>query len=176
MGAFICCWFPFFVLNCAVPFCPGPESPDTGKGPLCVSEKTFDVFVWIGWSNSSLNPIIYAFNADFRDAFLRLLGCRRGERWSVMSTAVETMLASNEAGSHTQDRSLSTDMGVAYVSGVATNTVRVSEDGGDTVIRTLPLFHRRDTITDHVCDNEDCKTDGDLGLKCVDTHPPTIIN
>uniref|UniRef100_A0A4W6BQ57 D(1B) dopamine receptor n=1 Tax=Lates calcarifer TaxID=8187 RepID=A0A4W6BQ57_LATCA len=65
MGVFVCCWLPFFILNCALPF-----------WPYCVSEKTFDVFVWIGWSNSSLNPVIYAFNADFRDAFLRLLFCR----------------------------------------------------------------------------------------------------
>uniref|UniRef100_A0A8C9ZTS9 D(1B) dopamine receptor n=1 Tax=Sander lucioperca TaxID=283035 RepID=A0A8C9ZTS9_SANLU len=73
MGVFVCCWLPFFVLNCALPFCTGPEDQ---RGPYCVSEKTFDVFVWIGWSNSSLNPVIYAFNTDFRDAFLRLLRCR----------------------------------------------------------------------------------------------------
>nr|XP_055062663.1 D(1) dopamine receptor [Misgurnus anguillicaudatus] len=67
MGVFVCCWFPFFVLNCAVPFCQEPN---------CVSEETFNVFVWFGWCNSSLNPIIYAFNYDFRDAFARLLCCR----------------------------------------------------------------------------------------------------
>uniref|UniRef100_A0A3B4H4B9 D(1B) dopamine receptor n=1 Tax=Pundamilia nyererei TaxID=303518 RepID=A0A3B4H4B9_9CICH len=76
MGVFVCCWLPFFILNCALPFCPGPAAPAAQRGPYCVSEKTFDVFVWIGWSNSSLNPVIYAFNADFRDAFLRLLRCR----------------------------------------------------------------------------------------------------
>uniref|UniRef100_A0A3Q1JCQ4 D(1B) dopamine receptor n=1 Tax=Anabas testudineus TaxID=64144 RepID=A0A3Q1JCQ4_ANATE len=75
MGVFVCCWLPFFVLNCALPFCPGAEAPGVHRGAYCVSEKTFDVFVWIGWSNSSLNPIIYAFNADFRDAFLCLLRC-----------------------------------------------------------------------------------------------------
>uniref|UniRef100_A0A3Q2P502 D(1B) dopamine receptor n=1 Tax=Fundulus heteroclitus TaxID=8078 RepID=A0A3Q2P502_FUNHE len=76
MGVFVCCWLPFFILNCALPFCPGPGAPGAHRGPCCVSEKTFDIFVWIGWSNSSLNPVIYAFNADFRDAFLRLLRCR----------------------------------------------------------------------------------------------------
>ncbi|GLD72905.1 D(1) dopamine receptor [Lates japonicus] len=30
-----------------------------------------------GWANSSLNPIIYAFNADFHKAFCILLGCHR---------------------------------------------------------------------------------------------------
>lgn len=67
MGVFVCCWLPFFVLNCLVPFCGQPSA--------CVSDATFNVFVWFGWANSSLNPIIYAFNADFRKVFSRLLGC-----------------------------------------------------------------------------------------------------
>nr|CAA06542.1 dopamine D1x receptor [Myxine glutinosa] len=71
MGVFVCCWLPFFVLNCTVPFC------SSGGGLPCVSRTTFEVFVWFGWANSSLNPIIYAFNADFRRAFASLLGCRR---------------------------------------------------------------------------------------------------
>uniref|UniRef100_A0A8C6WHS6 G-protein coupled receptors family 1 profile domain-containing protein n=1 Tax=Neogobius melanostomus TaxID=47308 RepID=A0A8C6WHS6_9GOBI len=60
MGVFVFCWLPFFVLNCTVPFCDPP----------CVSDTTFTVFVWFGWANSSLNPVIYAFNADFRRAFI----------------------------------------------------------------------------------------------------------
>ncbi|KAM3864871.1 D(1) dopamine receptor-like [Diretmus argenteus] len=107
MGVFVCCWFPFFVLNCALPFCPGPGSPGAPRGPYCVSEKTFDVFVWIGWSNSSLNPVIYALNADFREAFLRLLGCWEGGCWPTVSAAAaaaaETVVASNEAASPKQD-------------------------------------------------------------------------
>uniref|UniRef100_UPI00358EC7F7 D(1B) dopamine receptor-like n=1 Tax=Myxine glutinosa TaxID=7769 RepID=UPI00358EC7F7 len=71
MGVFVCCWLPFFVLNCTVPFC------SSGGGLPCVSRTTFEVFVWFGWANSALNPIIYAFNADFRRAFASLLGCRR---------------------------------------------------------------------------------------------------
>lgn len=73
MGVFVCCWLPFFILNCMVPFC---EADDTMDFP-CISSTTFDVFVWFGWANSSLNPIIYAFNADFRKAFSILLGCHR---------------------------------------------------------------------------------------------------
>lgn len=71
MGVFVCCWLPFFILNCMVPFCEPNESVDF----LCINPTTFDVFVWFGWANSSLNPIIYAFNADFRKAFSTLLGC-----------------------------------------------------------------------------------------------------
>ncbi|XP_028315348.1 D(1) dopamine receptor-like [Gouania willdenowi] len=74
MGVFVCCWLPFFILNCMVPFC----EQSSGKEAFpCISPTTFDVFVWFGWANSSLNPIIYAFNADFRKAFSILLGCHR---------------------------------------------------------------------------------------------------
>lgn len=72
MGVFVCCWLPFFILNCMVPFCEPNESVDFP----CINSTTFDVFVWFGWANSSLNPIIYAFNADFRKAFSTLLGCQ----------------------------------------------------------------------------------------------------
>lgn len=74
MGAFVCCWLPFFILNCMMPFC---EQSGGGEAFPCISPTTFNVFVWFGWANSSLNPIIYAFNADFRKAFSILLGCHR---------------------------------------------------------------------------------------------------
>ncbi|XP_062380858.1 D(1) dopamine receptor [Sardina pilchardus] len=80
MGVFVCCWLPFFVLNCMVPFCQREAGGGGGRGGRmdfpCISSTTFDIFVWFGWANSSLNPIIYAFNADFRKAFAILLGCQ----------------------------------------------------------------------------------------------------
>ncbi|XP_062333100.1 D(1) dopamine receptor [Osmerus eperlanus] len=76
MGVFVCCWLPFFILNCMVPFCE-PSPSGGGESFPCISPTTFNVFVWCGWANSSLNPIIYAFNADFRKAFSILLGCHR---------------------------------------------------------------------------------------------------
>ncbi|KAM4600299.1 D(1)-like dopamine receptor [Fundulus diaphanus] len=89
MGVFVFCWLPFFVLNCTVPFCDPP----------CVSDTTFTVFVWFGWANSSLNPIIYAFNADFRRAFSTILGCNR----VCSSNAVEAVNFSNELVSYHHD-------------------------------------------------------------------------
>uniref|UniRef100_A0A3Q2PJF0 G-protein coupled receptors family 1 profile domain-containing protein n=1 Tax=Fundulus heteroclitus TaxID=8078 RepID=A0A3Q2PJF0_FUNHE len=89
MGVFVFCWLPFFVLNCTVPFC----------NPPCVSDTTFTVFVWFGWANSSLNPIIYAFNADFRRAFATILGCNR----VCSSNAVEAVNFSNELVSYHHD-------------------------------------------------------------------------
>ncbi|XP_017587278.1 PREDICTED: D(1) dopamine receptor [Corvus brachyrhynchos] len=97
VGVFVCCWLPFFVLNCLVPFCDA-ELRDRGALP-CVSGTVLSAFTWLGWANSALNPIIYAFNAEFRRAFASLLG------WG---SAVETVTFSNELVSFHPD---STDRG-----------------------------------------------------------------
>ncbi|XP_030068544.1 D(1A) dopamine receptor [Microcaecilia unicolor] len=92
MGVFVCCWLPFFILNCMVPFCD-PILTSSGAEVFCISSTTFDVFVWFGWANSSLNPIIYAFNADFRKAFSTLLGCYR--LCPTSHNAIETVSFNN---------------------------------------------------------------------------------
>ncbi|KAK5899551.1 hypothetical protein CesoFtcFv8_009017 [Champsocephalus esox] len=148
MGVFVCCWLPFFILNCALPFCPGPEEPVALRGPYCVSEKTFDVFVWIGWSNSSLNPVIYAFNADFRDAFFRLLRPGGQGCCYTMSAAVETVMASNEAGHLKPESPLNMNQEVYAVK------TRGSEDSGNT---TVPLLYHRGTTSEQVMDTEESK-------------------
>lgn len=92
VGVFVCCWLPFFVLNCLVPFC---DAELRGRGALpCVSGTVLSAFTWLGWANSALNPVIYAFNAEFRRAFASLLG--RG-------SAVETVTFSNELASFHPD-------------------------------------------------------------------------
>lgn len=152
MGVFVCCWLPFFVLNCALPFCPGPDAPGTQRSSYCVSEKTFDVFVWIGWSNSSLNPVIYAFNADFRDAFLRLLRCRGGGCCAAVSAAVETVMASNEVGQLKQDSPMHLRLSVSCAM-----KTRGSEDSGNT---TVTVFNHRGTTSEQGADTEE-KNDKD---------------
>ncbi|NXF73608.1 DRD1 protein, partial [Sclerurus mexicanus] len=92
MGVFVCCWLPFFVLNCMIPFCE-PTQPSKGAEAFCINSTTFDVFIWFGWANSSLNPIIYAFNADFRKAFSTLLGCYR--LCPMSGNAIETVSINN---------------------------------------------------------------------------------
>ncbi|XP_028816109.1 D(1B) dopamine receptor [Denticeps clupeoides] len=143
MGVFVCCWLPFFVLNCMVPFCDKP-----GAGLPCVSDTTFDVFVWFGWTNSSLNPVIYAFNAEFRKAFAGLLGCRH----FCSSTPVETVNISNELVSYNQDTLFHKEIVSAYVNMIP-NVVDCmdTEDTFDRISHEAP--------TDSVCDPDDCEAD-----------------
>ncbi|NXR24482.1 DRD5 protein, partial [Cinclus mexicanus] len=86
MGVFVCCWLPFFILNCLLPFC------DPELRVPCVSGAVLSTFTWLGWANSALNPIIYAFNAEFRRAFASLLG------WGCLcpGSAVERVTFSRE--------------------------------------------------------------------------------
>ncbi|NXA91049.1 DRD5 protein, partial [Melanocharis versteri] len=99
VGVFVCCWLPFFVLNCLVPFCD-PELRALGALP-CAGGAVLSTFTWLGWANSALNPIIYAFNAEFRRAFASLLGCGR----LCPGSAVETVTFSNELASFHPDTS-----------------------------------------------------------------------
>lgn len=58
MGVFIVCWLPFFVVNLLSGFCV-----------QCIAhEEIVSVIVtWLGWINSSMNPVIYAcWSRDFR--------------------------------------------------------------------------------------------------------------
>ncbi|XP_023655810.1 D(1B) dopamine receptor [Paramormyrops kingsleyae] len=163
MGVFVCCWLPFFILNCMVPFCDRP-SADQKAGLPCVSETTFDVFVWFGWTNSSLNPIIYAFNADFRKAFANLLGCRH----LCSSTPVETVNISNELVSYNQDTLFHKEIVTAYVNMIP-NVVECI-DNEDTFDRISQFSHHNEIATDSVCDLDDC--DADISLDRITPFTP----
>ncbi|XP_010876241.1 5-hydroxytryptamine (serotonin) receptor 1A b [Esox lucius] len=66
MGTFIFCWLPFFIVALVMPFCQFCQMPSWLK----------DVINWLGYSNSLLNPIIYAyFNKDFQSAFKKIVKC-----------------------------------------------------------------------------------------------------
>ncbi|KAG5673807.1 hypothetical protein PVAND_003823 [Polypedilum vanderplanki] len=66
MGVFLLCWLPFFLWYIITSIC-GPE--------LCpCPDVLVAVLFWIGYFNSTLNPIIYAyFNRDFRESFKKTL-------------------------------------------------------------------------------------------------------
>ncbi|XP_076999686.1 trace amine-associated receptor 4-like [Tamandua tetradactyla] len=62
MGVFVLCWLPFFVLTITDPFIN-----------FTTSEDLYNVFLWLGYLNSTFNPIIYGmFYPWFRKA-LRMI-------------------------------------------------------------------------------------------------------
>ncbi|XP_061755772.1 histamine receptor H2a [Nerophis ophidion] len=68
IGAFVVCWLPYFILFTALGL---QEHPDPNKVPQ------FSIVLWLGYTNSALNPILYgALNRDFRSAYAHLLRCR----------------------------------------------------------------------------------------------------
>ncbi|PNF21441.1 Octopamine receptor beta-1R [Cryptotermes secundus] len=67
MGAFMICWLPFFLWYDITTLC--------GEACYC-PDVVVAVLFWIGYFNSALNPLIYAyFNRDFREAFKNTLQC-----------------------------------------------------------------------------------------------------
>ncbi|XDV37772.1 hypothetical protein PO909_007327 [Leuciscus waleckii] len=65
MGVFVLCWFPFFFTYSLQAIC----------GDRCVPpDALFKLFFWIGYCNSSVNPIIYTiFNRDFRKSIKKII-------------------------------------------------------------------------------------------------------
>ena len=73
IGGFVFCWLPFFVIATIMPFC----SVCQGELPAFVPS----VVLWLGYSNSLINPAIYAiWDKNFRRSFRRLTHC--DVRWS----------------------------------------------------------------------------------------------
>lgn len=78
MGCFCLCWAPFFITNVVDPFID-----------YTVPEQLWAACLWLGYINSMLNPILYAFlNKSFRRAFLIILCCghQRYRRPSILAS------------------------------------------------------------------------------------------
>uniref|UniRef100_A0A8C3RFX5 G-protein coupled receptors family 1 profile domain-containing protein n=1 Tax=Cyanoderma ruficeps TaxID=181631 RepID=A0A8C3RFX5_9PASS len=71
ISVFVLCWLPYFVLNVWLA-ARGADSAST------VLLGTFKIITWLGYCNSTINPLLYAFlNRDFQHALKKLLICRR---------------------------------------------------------------------------------------------------
>ena len=65
MSAFIICWLPFFVLALVRAFL---------NNVTVIPHSLSSIFLWLGYANSMLNPVIYAtLNRDFRKPFQEIL-------------------------------------------------------------------------------------------------------
>lgn len=63
-GAFVVCWLPFFITALLMPLCEN----------CYISPFFASFFLWLGYFNSTLNPVIYTiFSPEFRMAFKRML-------------------------------------------------------------------------------------------------------
>lgn len=66
MGAFLVCWLPFFTWYLTVTICGDTQCP--------CPDIVVSILFWIGYFNSTLNPLIYVMtNRDFKDAFTDIL-------------------------------------------------------------------------------------------------------
>ncbi|KAM9357758.1 5-hydroxytryptamine receptor 2B [Symphorus nematophorus] len=65
---FVVMWCPFFITNITSALCT------TCAGD--VIERLMDIFVWVGYVSSGINPLVYTlFNKTFRQAFTRYITC-----------------------------------------------------------------------------------------------------
>lgn len=65
---FVVMWCPFFITNVTSVLCQGC------KGNLV--EHLLDIFQWVGYVSSGINPLVYTlFNRTFRQAFRRYITC-----------------------------------------------------------------------------------------------------
>lgn len=71
MSAFTICWLPFFLLAVVRPFLDDGQDESSESA---VPKSLHSLFLWLGYANSLLNPVIYAtLNRDFRKPFQEIL-------------------------------------------------------------------------------------------------------
>uniref|UniRef100_A0A670Z291 5-hydroxytryptamine receptor 6 n=1 Tax=Pseudonaja textilis TaxID=8673 RepID=A0A670Z291_PSETE len=86
LGMFFVAWLPFFVCNMAQAVCN------------CISADFFDLLTWLGYCNSTMNPIIYPlFMRDFKRAMAKYLPCCP-RAWERRPSRVSLSLRNSNSG------------------------------------------------------------------------------
>lgn len=76
LAVFLICWLPFFTLHLSNSICK-IHAPDESYIP----DILLFIATWLGYLNSSLNPLIYTvFDQRFRNAFRNILRCRNSRK------------------------------------------------------------------------------------------------
>lgn len=121
MGAFVICWLPFFVWYLSFSLC----------GDYCYCPSiVIEVLFWIGYFNSTLNPLIYAyFNKDFREAFKNTLVC-------MFCTRCENPREREHAANYT-------NIGRSGGSVPGNELPRIRHSSGDTIAGIERIEHKR---------------------------------
>jgi len=69
VGVFTVSWLPYFILFLVVAWCNN-----------CVSDTVYTASIWLGYLNSTFNPLIYPLcNVHFRRAFQKICYCKRAK-------------------------------------------------------------------------------------------------
>jgi hypothetical protein len=69
VGVFTLTWLPYFILFLVVAWCH-----------YCVSDTVYTASVWLGYLNSTFNPLIYPLcNVHFRHAFKKIFYCHHAK-------------------------------------------------------------------------------------------------
>jgi len=69
VGVFTVSWLPYFILFLVVAWCSH-----------CVSNSIFTASIWLGYLNSTVNPLIYPLcNVHFRRAFQKICHCKHAK-------------------------------------------------------------------------------------------------
>nr|XP_060614809.1 5-hydroxytryptamine receptor 6 [Anolis sagrei ordinatus] len=86
LGMFFVAWLPFFVCNMVQAICK------------CISADFFDLLTWLGYFNSTMNPIIYPlFMRDFKRAMAKYLPCCR-RAWEPRPSPVSLSMRNSHSG------------------------------------------------------------------------------
>jgi bacteriorhodopsin len=69
VGVFTVSWLPYFILFLVVAWCNH-----------CVSDTVYTASIWLGYLNSTFNPLIYPLcNVHFRRAFQKICYCKHAK-------------------------------------------------------------------------------------------------
>ncbi|XP_043531724.1 5-hydroxytryptamine receptor 6 [Chiloscyllium plagiosum] len=106
LGMFFVAWLPFFVANVTQAVCE------------CIPALLFDVLTWLGYCNSTMNPIIYPlFMRDFKRAMAKYLPCCR-RWWERRPSVVSLSMRNSNSGPR---------LGLAPETGSGESVIQVNE-------------------------------------------------